>query len=68
MLWLLLQEGKGKGHRLQGQLAPGPPGRPLCGASGAGSSGQPCLADHVKDSEVLLTKALIFLFLLYAFY
>lgn len=25
MLWLLLQEGKGKGHRLQGQLAPGPP-------------------------------------------
>lgn len=50
-------KGKGQGSRAG-----------LCGASGASISGQPCLADGVKDGEVLLTKALIFLSLLYAFY
>lgn len=59
---------RGKGHRIQGQLAPVPAADPLSGASGADSSGQPCLTDRVKDGEVLLTKALIFLSLLYAFY
>lgn len=59
---------RGKGHRFQGQLASAPVADTLCGASGARSSGQPCLTDRVKDGEVLLTKALIFLSLLYAFY
>lgn len=56
------------GPRSLGQLARAPAADPPLGASGAGSSGQPCLTDRVKDGEVLLTKALIFLSLLYAFY
>lgn len=48
--------------RVKGQGA-GPQGEPVwCRWR------QPCLADRVRDGEVLLTKALIFLSLLYAFY
>lgn len=49
-------------------LAPGPSGRPLRGSPGTSCNGRPCLADGLKGGEVLLTKALIFLSLLCAFY
>lgn len=58
--------GKGTAPRASWCLAP--VADPLYGASGASSSGQPSLADGMKDGEGLLTKALIFLSLLYAFY
>lgn len=64
---------RGKGQRAkgtdpQGQPAPTAAADTPRGASGASSSGQPGLTDRVKDGKVLLTKALIFLSLLYAFY
>lgn len=54
--------------QVPGQLVPSSHGTRPRGTPGAGSGRLPCLAERVKDGEVSLRKALIFLSLLYAFY